>query len=142
MAAVNKVGLVALPVGIALAVVASNFFVDVNHTYTFFIVPAVALVIVALTFLPLVRSGLQRRRLLVGGIPAEATVLDAAQTGTTMTIGAQQQFGVLLTLEVRAPGRAPYATRTEAFISIGLVRASGQGPEGPRRFPGLHAHYG
>ena len=80
MAAVNKVGLVAVPVGIALVFVAGRFFVDVNRSYTFLIVPAVTLAVVLVTFLPQVRSGLQRRRLLVGGIPAEATVLDAARS--------------------------------------------------------------
>src|SRR5947209_20473291 len=103
----NKTGLIAVLVGSALFV-ASSFYVDVNRSYTFLFGPAVMLCVVFVVFfLPLMRLRSQRRRLLAGGIPAEATVLDVAQTGTTMTIGTRQQFGVLLTLEVRAQGRAP-----------------------------------
>jgi len=93
-----------------------------NINYIYWIGPIIAVIAIAVVLLrvvlPIFRLKSQTNTLLATGIPAEATVLNAAQTGSKLTIGGQEQYGVALTLEVRAPGRAPYATQTQAFISI------------------------
>ena len=93
---------------------------DMN--FLFWIGPIIAVVVVIFVVLrvvlPIFRLKSQTQALLASGIPAEATILQAQQTGSKLTIGGQEQWGVALTLEVRPQGRPPYAAQTQTFVSL------------------------
>lgn len=73
----------------------------------------VALSALAITFIP--QRGV--RRVLERGMPAQATVIRAAETGAVRWAREGSHRQVVCDLEVRPPDRPPYRARTTQFVS-------------------------
>jgi hypothetical protein len=83
-------------------------------------------------------SEVEARRILKIGLPAEATILKAKETGTVIN---DIYYMIDFQLEVRPPNRSPYQTETKGQISIatmaqfqpGMVVAVKFDPKNPKK---------
>jgi hypothetical protein len=59
----------------------------------------------------------KEQQLLATGTPGTARVLSLQPGRSVMTIGVQRHIGLVLSLEVHLPGRAPYPVQAKKYVS-------------------------